>query len=321
MRSRTCRRHCSRRAAFAVFFVFVFSASIVWLRGWTYDDNDDDANGGWNVGPAPRNEDVEFIAALARLQPACTVKRVDASVTTALEFKSSCIDPGVPCVVYNLTSNEAFRDATRRRAFISRYGHAKVSVMSNHKAVKLDKKGAHYLYKAVDMTLGTFAKKMASARGAKEEYIFGSEQDDALAPLLRSYAAPFGFHMSKLAFGIAPAMSGVPLHCHQGGFSEVIHGAKAWWLAPLDAAPYFDWRTASEWARAGLRRGRFLARDSTDDTATPSRSTLDFSRCILTEREAMYFPPNHWHVTVNLLASVFVSAFADPRDARGACDA
>merc|ERR1711939_578225 len=101
-----------------------------------------------------------------------------------------------------------------------------------------------------------------------------------------------------LSFGIGGANTGPPFHHHGPGWSEVIWGAKHWFLYPEGSinGPYFDpdestyqWFLKADGYRAQLK---------------------DLYECVIFPGEVLYFP-DHWkHAILNKEKyNVFVSTF------------
>ena len=116
-----------------------------------------------------------------------------------------------------------------------------------------------------------------------------------------------------LSFGMGGRFSGVPFHTHGAGFSEVLHGRKAWFLYPpgpepraVDGdAPSLRWVTDVY----PTLRPRRTEEGNDDDDATPT--DLRPHECTIVPGEILYFPSQWYHATLNLDPwTVFVSAFA-----------
>ena len=101
------------------------------------------------------------------------------------------------------------------------------------------------------------------------------------------------------SFGVGGRYSGVPMHQHGPGWSESLVGRKHWFIAPPDPAPTFEPNvTAYFWSLDALRRGDVREGDG-------------ILECTVHAGEAIYFPTNWWHATLNLDESVFISSFVN----------
>ncbi|KAI6214653.1 JmjC domain-containing protein [Aphelenchoides besseyi] len=137
---------------------------------------------------------------------------------------------------------------------------------------------------------------------AETWYLFGDSDPEIWKDLLENYQLPkwtVPNHEAALSFGIANCGTGVPFHYHGPGFSEVIYGAKRWFLTPPDQRPKFDPDKSSlDW---------FL-----NNYPKLNASERPFE-CTIQSGEAIYFP-NHWyHSTLNMKNSVFISTFLSPK--------
>ncbi|KAI6214973.1 hypothetical protein M3Y94_00331000 [Aphelenchoides besseyi] len=141
-----------------------------------------------------------------------------------------------------------------------------------------------------------------SVLGNETWYLFGDSDPEIWKDLLENYQLPkwtVPNHEAALSFGIANCGTGVPFHYHGPGFSEVIYGAKRWFLTPPDQRPKFDPDKSSlDW---------FL-----NNYPKLNASERPFE-CTIQSGEAIYFP-NHWyHSTLNVKNSVFISTFLSPK--------
>ena len=96
--------------------------------------------------------------------------------------------------------------------------------------------------------------------------------------------------------GMGGVHSGVPFHTHNDGWSEVLWGAKRWFLFPRGVIPEFDPdRSQYEWLQTSYPQ--YLERD-------------EIIECVIRPGEALYFPSNWYHATLNLSPyTVFISTF------------
>mmetsp|Transcript_49591 Transcript_49591/g.158426 ORF Transcript_49591/g.158426 Transcript_49591/m.158426 type:complete len:178 (+) Transcript_49591:308-841(+) len=132
---------------------------------------------------------------------------------------------------------------------------------------------------------------------------FGDNDHSAWRPLFEKYILPDFIPASAdtaLSFGVAGPNSGVPWHTHGPGYSETVIGRKRWMLYPPGVRPDFDpERTTFQWMREGYPK-----------IPTDRRPW----ECVVRANEALWFPPDWWHATLNLDESVFISTFVNYKD-------
>jgi len=137
-----------------------------------------------------------------------------------------------------------------------------------------------------------------SAQAEDTYYFFGDYRDEEWAELFQHYDQPFwALGLSpRLSFGVGPHMSGVPFHFHGPAFSEVLHGAKRWFVYPKGhAMPGFDpSRTTLQWL------------EEVYPSLPPEDRPLE---CVIEPGEVLYFPDKWYHATLNLNDTVFMSTF------------
>jgi len=149
--------------------------------------------------------------------------------------------------------------------------------------------------------------------GADLHYFFGEHSADwdpllkhyDYKPLLAALEALSGVAPERepaLSFGIGAHMSGVPFHVHGAGFSEVLHGAKRWLFIRDEQDPprWLPNATSAYWLEHEM------------PMLTPAEQALVLD-CTLVPGEAVFFPANWFHATINTpgegQAAVFVSTF------------
>jgi len=246
-------------------------------------------------------------------QRKCTVPTMDVADASLEHFMRTFAAANAPVVITGLRAHRAaFREATTRGRLLDDYGDVKVTLstantFSYDKVVKtLREYIEHDVEKAVEI----------GQRANETLYWFGDHVDsdgrNVWSTLFSEYAplslVPANADVA-FSFGIGGPMSGVPLHVHGPGWSETIVGRKHWFLAPPTPAPEFDPNgTAFQWASERLRRGRFHNDDAPEEML----------ECTVASGEAIYFPNDWWHATLNLDESVFISSFVNyARDGEG----
>jgi len=129
-------------------------------------------------------------------------------------------------------------------------------------------------------------------------YFFGDYRDEDWSELFEHYDKPsWALGLSpRLSFGIGPHHSGVPLHFHGPAFSEVMHGAKRWFVYPKGhPMPGFDpSRTTLQWL------------EEVYPSLSPEERPLE---CVIMPGEVLYFPDRWYHATLNINDTVFMSTF------------
>jgi hypothetical protein len=177
-------------------------------------------------------------------------------------------------------------------------------------------------------------------RGDESWYLFGDNSEAFWADVLEPYVPPRfsdpsipspprpdALAMRTLAFGIGGRGSGVPFHTHGPGWSEVLHGAKQWFLVPPPGSTTTDEggeQTRREGSRTAstFRPPQFF--DPNASTLQWTRSTnytrfgqrgeitegLNLLECVIRPGDALFFPSQWFHATLNLEPyTAFVSAF------------
>jgi hypothetical protein len=195
----------------------------------------------------------------------------------------------VSCVVSNVLL--AMQDA-----LLKRYGRVKVT-LSSANSISHDK-----IHKPLEAYVREMGSTASNSKGNETYYLFGpaAEISPRLREVVAKYTRPiFASKNAAYSFGIGAAGSGVPFHVHGQGFSEVIHGAKRWFLYPPSHRPPFD---PDQSVLAWL----------TD--AFPKYNGEDvelLQQCDIGPSDILYFPSMWWHAVINLSETVFMSSFED----------
>jgi len=243
----------------------------------------------------------------------CTVPRARVDELSLEAFAEARARAEAPVVVVGLGARRAgFVERVERGALLETLGDATVTLSSAnaHSRGKLRKSLREY----VEEDVAAKRSANASEEDASEVwYWFGdhAESDGTISAGFETlFAAYEDLEYARDAdvahsFGVGGQFSGVPMHTHGPGWSESLIGRKHWFLAPPDATPNFDPNvTAYAWALEAFRRG---------DVREGEGGILE---CTVNAGEAIYFPPNWWHATVNLDESVFMSSFVNSVRAR-----
>jgi hypothetical protein len=250
----------------------------------------------------------------------CTIDRVDAAEMSFATFTSTYKDRKPVVLTGMRARNAAFRELCAKDALLSRWGDANVTLSTAN--THSYEKTAEPLRTYVRTRL---APQRPNSRGDATLYWFGDHDHEMWAPHFDAYVRPpFVPNAADVArsFGVGGPHSGVPLHVHGPGFSESVVGRKRWWLSPPKPKPRFDPNaTALEWA-LGLGEDRRVPaadddgawvnvpeRYATKETAAATHATM--LECTVREGEAVYFPDQWWHATLNLDETVFMSSFVN----------
>ena len=243
----------------------------------------------------------------------CDVPRARASELDARTFAETFRASETPVVIVGLGARRAaFRALCERERLLEALGDEVVTLSSSNT----------HSYAKRRKTLRAYVEEDVSRRRTRGEdasetwYWFGDhagedgEYSDGFRALLDEYETleyvPKDADVAH-SFGVGGQFSGVPMHTHGPGWSESIIGRKHWFLAPPNAMPRFDPNvTAYEWALEAFERGE----------VHPGEGGV--MECTVSAGEAIYFPPNWWHATVNLDESVFISSFVNYKAWRSA---
>jgi len=252
-----------------------------------------------------RDWDPSCDAALEPVPPGlCTLPRIAAADLTPERFLAEFKGRAAVVVMVGPAANAALHNATARPALLAAYSAAPLTLSSANT----------YSHRTVTRTLGEYVNDLMTPQtvalsGAETLYSFGGHDPTVWSPLLDHYRRPPCLRDDdrySYSFGIAACGTGVPFHVHGDGFSEVIHGRKRWFLYPPGAEPALP-------EFAGQRESFFRPDASTLQWVLdvyprlpPSARPLE---CVLGPGEALYFPTNWYHATLNLGETVFLSTF------------
>jgi hypothetical protein len=140
--------------------------------------------------------------------------------------------------------------------------------------------------------------------GNETFYLFGDNYGDEWEPLMQNLRPNrYAGSENTLSFGLGAKGSGVPFHFHGGGFSEVFHGRKRWFLTPQGQAPPFDPdHSMLQWVH---RQYPQLA----------AAELAPIQECTIGPGEMLYFPSGWSHGVLNLDPwTSFVSTFTMGED-------
>lgn len=145
-------------------------------------------------------------------------------------------------------------------------------------------------------------------------YLFGGNTGGLWDTIDDLYVLP-GCRFCKKAGAVIPGlgglMSGVSFHFHGPGFSEVISGAKRWFLYP----PPPHAASSSSRNVPGFNPNMTVVQWVSEVYSTfENESGLRPLECVIRPGEVLYFPDRWMHATLNVEHYVFfVSLFLDPQ--------
>lgn len=241
----------------------------------------------------------------------CALQRYDASALDVKTFDDYFRASGVPVVVRGLTPLRARTlERVRREKLLEALGDEFVTLSSSNTHSRGRRRKTLRAYVEEDVRMS----QRGSTDATETWYWFGEhveeggEMSRGLKEILETYEnLPYVPRDADVAysFGVGGGFSGVPFHTHGPGWSESLIGRKHWFLSAPSATPRFDPNvTTYEWALDALKRGELHEGGA-------------ILECTVNEGEAIYFPPNWWHATLNLDESVFISSFVNYKsDAR-----
>lgn len=201
-------------------------------------------------------------------------------------------------VVFSSTSyqNSTFKRRVTRESLLSSYAGADV-VLASSNSNSHDKRHSRfdeYVYSSVDNAV------LPNTSALNNWYFFGDTpmvKDSIWANLISLYELPLDAELDDglPTFGVGGKHSGVAFHTHGAAFGETIIGKKMWYLSPPSKRPTFNSSTSQlDWTLS------FSSMESNKDVA----------KCLVSEGEIIYIPPNWWHATLNIESwNSFVSTF------------
>lgn len=237
----------------------------------------------------------------------CTVAVEPADLPRSV-FDRTYRDRDEPVVIRNATSQTGarFRELTTLRRLAADWGEQVVTLSSANA----------FSYGRTKMRLDAYLDEMEAARwtgdagqSADRTFYFFGEHGSELQPLLTQYRMPRYAQQDAacaltsrappapepaLSFGAAADGSGVPFHFHNDGFSEVMHGAKRWFLYRREPPEFDANATSSQWLRRVY------------PTLPAHALPLE---CVIWPGDLLYFPKGWWHAIVNVGNTVFMSTF------------
>ncbi len=247
-------------------------------------------------------------------------RRTDVSLSTE-EFRDTYAGKKPVVIVHTLRKNrnERFQRLTTFDNILETYGDLKIilSTANSYTKIKRTASVKEYLYK--------YLKTTTLDSNATDVFYWFGDNYKVLRKLtdqfrINNYA---GAKYNTPSFGVGGKLSGVPFHFHGGGFSEVIHGRKRWWLYKKKL-PFNGNETQLQWLHSfypkvvqDLRsnNNNNLPSSPSPSSTTPSMEDEGLLECTIKFGEALYFPSHWYHATLNLNKyTAFVSTFTDGED-------
>ena len=234
---------------------------------------------------------------------ACNIDIISWRDMSAALFYSAYYE-GKPFIVdyeENRIRNSRLRHLCRIDRLLWHFGEHEVTLSSSntHSYAKRQTQFADYVRHHYDDVF----YNLNPHRPANETwYFFGDNdwtQQDWKRLIMDNYDLPRFANDSDdiaIAFGLGGVGSGVPMHFHGHGFSEVMYGEKRWFLFPPDIKPDFDPNmTTFYWFMTEYPRLR--------------QAQHNLFECVIRPGQVLYFPSQWYHATLNYAKTIFVTAF------------
>lgn len=240
----------------------------------------------------------------------CNIRRIYNDDLFSRGILDTRILPDEPLIfVRSRETNRVLSDFARAEHLLATYGSSVVELRSSNSYSS----GIRRVTLA-DYIHGLLASGEPGHSLANETYyLFGGNTGELWDEIERLYALPGCKHCGSAGAvipGLGGNLSGVSFHFHGPGFSEVILGAKRWFLYPPVPSS-----TKHQEAVPGFNPDMTVAQWVSDVHSTfdenPSLKPLE---CVITSGEVLYFPDRWMHATLNTETYVFfVSTFLDPQ--------
>lgn len=233
----------------------------------------------------------------------CNIPRIHMQDITLDQFLNNFLGQAPVIIEQGLAFNALFRSSCSLNEMLRKYGNETIQLgTANTYTGRTSKR-----VKLQDYISYMTVPQPEDRWGNASWYLFGDTPEPFWDELLASYKIPYfayeqrrvdpGLHITP-AFGLGGVNSGVPFHTHGGGWSEVLHGKKRWFLFPKEVVPKFD-PDRSQWQWTQETYPSILTGDT------------QLFECVIVPGETLYFPQFWYHATLNLAPyTSFVSAFA-----------
>jgi ribosomal protein L16 Arg81 hydroxylase len=224
----------------------------------------------------------------------CNIQRIQTNKLTRAAFISEYAGKQ-PVILVNDQHNKDFRQHVTKESIITNYGLYNVILSASNSYTK------HKKTVSVKEYVETMMKQQTiDSLGNETWYLFGDNYGDEWTPLLNLLqVTKYAGKENTLSFGIGGKGSGVPFHFHGGGFSEVFHGRKRWFLTSHENIPKFNPdHSMLQWVHKEYWK---LYKDN---------DVENIYECTIGPGEILYFPSQWHHGVLNLDHwTSFVSTF------------
>lgn len=202
-----------------------------------------------------------------------------------------------PIILTGFKANLDFRDAMSRDSLLAGFGNTSIVLSASNSYTKEKR----YTTLRDYMTRYMHPVSLDSL-GNETFYLFGDNYGPEWDRLMQHHVLnPFVGSTNTASMGVGARGSGVPFHFHGGGFSEVFHGRKRWFLSPPAHPPPFN-------PNASMLSWVEQTYPSLDPQTPLWECTIDFG-------SILYFPSGFWHGVLNLDDyTAFVSTFTQGED-------
>jgi hypothetical protein len=215
----------------------------------------------------------------------CNIEKFDAMPEDIFFSKFS---KKKPFIIRN--PNKKFQEMCKLSNLLATFGNTSITVSSSNT----------HSHSQISMLFEDYVlyhiREITSNDDAMKTWYFFGDQGWEWNSFLKQYSLPPNSPEPSLAFGLGGHHSGVPLHVHGPGYSEVLIGLKRWFIFPASIRPRFDpKRSALQWF------------EEIYPTLTEEDNLFE---CTIGPDEAIYFPDNFFHATLNIgELTTFVSTF------------
>jgi|TARA_B110000091_G_scaffold207395_1_gene245524 ribosomal protein L16 Arg81 hydroxylase len=224
----------------------------------------------------------------------CNIPRIRANTLTKAAFVQTYAGKH-PVILLDSRHNQHFLEHVTKSNILTHFGQYNVILSASNSYTK------HKKTVTVKEYISTMMKPQTlHSLGNETWYLFGDNYGEEWTPLLnRMEHNRYAGSENTLSFGIGGKGSGVPFHFHGGGFSEVFHGRKRWFLTAHEHAPKFNPdHSMLQWVQ-------------TEYWQLYEQGLLDpVYECTIGPGEMLYFPSQWHHGVLNLDPwTSFVSTF------------
>lgn len=200
------------------------------------------------------------------------------------------------------------------------------NLLANHGASIVELRSSNsYSRDLMRMPLSDYINSLQSSRVQSSPmsnetfYLFGGNEGRLWDDITDAYVLPDCKYCREAGAtipGLGGYLSGVSFHFHGPGFSEVVHGAKRWFLYPppqadttafTDTVPGFNPNmSVSQWV------SDVYSQYTRADAPTDAPALQPLWECVIRPGEVLYFPDRWMHATLNVEDYVFFfSVFLD----------